>query len=80
MANKSIEYYLKLPWTIELIYDHEDESQGWFVRIKELPGCMSQADTPNEAVEMILDAMEGWLSIAIEDGFIIKEPLENMEP
>ena len=36
---KTVAYYLSLPYTIELKHDAED---GWFVRVKELPGCMSQ--------------------------------------
>lgn len=69
--NKPIEYYLNLPYTLELIYDPD---QAWFVRVKELPGCTSQGDTPNEAIEMIKDAMQVWLEIALEDGDTIPEP------
>ena len=68
---KDIDYYLKLPYTIELIPDSE---QGWFVRIKELRGCMSQGDTVQEAYEMIQDAMRGWLEVALEDNIPIPEP------
>jgi antitoxin HicB len=68
---KDLDYYLKLPYTIELIPDSE---QGWFVRIKELHGCMSQGDTIEEAYEMIQDAMRGWLEVAIEDNIPIPEP------
>lgn len=68
---KDLDYYLKLPYTIELIPDSE---QGWFVRIKELRGCMSQGDTIEEAYEMIQDAMRGWLEVAIEDNILIPEP------
>ncbi len=35
---------------------------------------MSQGDTPEEAVEMIQDAMRGWLEISLEEGHIIPEP------
>jgi len=68
---KDLDYYLKLPYTIELIPDSE---QGWFVRIKELRGCMSQGNTVQEAYEMIQDAMRGWLEVAIEDNIPIPEP------
>ncbi|HLF74038.1 MAG TPA: type II toxin-antitoxin system HicB family antitoxin [Anaerolineales bacterium] len=68
---KDLDYYLKLPYTIELIPDSE---QGWFVRVKELRGCMSQGDTVQEAYEMIQDAMQGWLEVAIEDNIPIPEP------
>ena len=68
---KNINYYLNLPYTIEL---QQDPEEGWFVRVKELPGCMSQGDTPEEAFEMIRDAMQGWLEIALEDDLPIPEP------
>lgn len=68
---KEIDYYLNLPYTRELIPEPEG---GWFVRIKELPGCMSQGDTPEEAMAMIKDAMQGWLEVALEHGQTIPEP------
>jgi antitoxin HicB len=67
---KTVEYYMNLPYTIELIKDPE----GWFVRVKELEGCMSQGDTAAEAIEMIQKAMELWLEVSLEDGLPIPEP------
>jgi len=69
--NKNTEYYLNLPYTLELSYDPE---HAWFIRVKELPGCTSQGDTPDEAVEMIKDAMQLWIQDALEEGSQIPEP------
>ena len=69
--SKDINYYLSLPYTIEIV--REDE-ETWFARIVELPGCMTEGDTAEEAAEMIQDAMRAWLEIALEDGKIIPEP------
>lgn len=41
---------MQLPYTIEF---RQSPGEGWFVRVKELPGCMSQGDTPEEALAMI---------------------------
>ena len=68
---KTIDYYMSLPYTRELIKEPEG---GWFICIKELPGCMSQGDTVEEAMEMIEDAMRGWLDVSLEDGDDIPEP------
>lgn len=68
---KTIEYYMSLPYTRELIKEPEG---GWFIRIKELPGCMSQGDTVEEAMIMIEDSMCGWLDVSLEDGDEIPEP------
>ncbi len=73
---KSIEEYMKLPYTIELRNDAED---GWFVRVKELPGCMSQGDSAEEALAMIQEAMQDWIEVALEDGKPIPEPVEEDE-
>jgi antitoxin HicB len=73
---KTLEYYLGLPYARELIPDTEG---GWFIRIKELPGCMSQGDTPEEALRMIEDAMRGWLAVSLEDGDPIPEPRPEEE-
>ena len=69
--NKTIEDYMKLPYTIELIPDPEG---GWVVAVKELPGCMSQGETPEEAIEMIRDAMRAWIRTVMERGHEIPEP------
>jgi antitoxin HicB len=68
---KSIEYYMSLPYRIELQRDPEG---GWFVQVKELPGCMSQGETPEEAITMIQDAMRGWIEVSLEDGDPIPGP------
>jgi len=69
--DRTIDYYMALPYTIELI---NTPGEGWFVRVRELPGCMSQGDTAEEALEMIQDAMRGWLEVSIEYGDPIPEP------
>ena len=68
---KDINYYLSLPYTIKVM--REDENT-WFARIEELPGCITEADSAEEATEMILDAMAAWVEIALEDGYPIPEP------
>jgi antitoxin HicB len=73
---KTIEYYMSLPYTIEL---RGDPTEGWFVRVKELLGCMSQGETAEEALAMIREAMEGWLEVALERGFDIPEPRPEEE-
>jgi antitoxin HicB len=73
---KNLEYYLGLPYTRELI---PEPSGIWFVRIKELPNCMSQGNSPEEALRNIDDAMHGWIKGELEDGEIIPEPREEEE-
>jgi antitoxin HicB len=50
----------------------------WFARVIEFPGCMTEGDTSTEALEMLEDAMKGWIEAHLEDGDAIPEPL-NVE-
>jgi len=68
---KDLDYYLNLPYTFEMIWDPD---HAWFIRVKELPGCMSQGDDPDDAIEMIRDAMRGWIGVALEEGIPVPEP------
>jgi len=73
---KDIDYYMALPYTRELV---PDPIVGWGVKIKELPNCMSQGETPEEALRMIEDAMRGWLEVELEAGDPIPEPKAEEE-
>jgi antitoxin HicB len=74
--DKDAEYYMSLPYTREIVREPDGK---WFVQIKELPGCVSQGDTLEEALRMIEDAMRGWLEVELEDGASIPEPRDEEE-
>ena len=77
--NKDLEYYLSLPYTIEVIRDNDEENPGWVARVIELPGCITQGDTFEELREMIEDAIRSWVEIALEDGIPVPEPHHHEE-
>lgn len=68
---KDVNYYLSLPYTIEIIRTNEST---WFARVVELPGCITEGDSPEDAAAMIRDAMAAWIEVALEDGQIVPEP------
>jgi antitoxin HicB len=75
---KTVEDYLRLPYHIVLVRDEdEDGDVGYVASVEELPGCLSQGDTPAEAYESIRDAMFGWLTVAFEDGREIPLPVSH---
>ncbi len=71
---KTVDDYLKLPYTIEIFRDETDDTSGWVARVVELPGCMTQGDTFAELAEMLDDAMHTWIETALTDGDPIPEP------
>lgn len=74
------EEYVDRPYHISLVYDQDEEgASGWVAEVEELPGCISQGATPNEAIENVRDAMLGWVSVALEDGKPIPDPYEEPE-
>ena len=66
--------YLDMPYTIKMVYSTSGGPPAWVVWVEELPGCVSQGDTPEEAIEMIREAMELWIGGHIEDGWEIPPP------
>lgn len=70
----TLEYYMGLPYTIEL---HRSPEGGFAAGVLELPGCISQGDTAEEALEMIQDAMKSWIMTALEDGDPVPEPVPD---
>ncbi len=63
-----VEDYLRLPYTITVAQDESEDYTGWFAKIEELPGCMTQVDTFDELGEMIEDAKRAWIESTLEDG------------
>lgn len=48
--------------------------QGFLAEIPDLPGCMTAGETEEEAIELLRDAMVGWLTVSLEQGLPIPEP------
>lgn len=71
---KDLNYYMGLPYTI-VLKKYNDGS--YFAEVKELPGCMTEADSKEEALMMIEDAMKGWIELALKDGQLVPEPIEE---
>lgn len=73
---KDLQYYLGLPYRVVL---YPAEEGGYIVEIPELPGCLSQGETLEEALKMIDDAKACWLETALEDGIEIPEPARGAD-
>lgn len=63
---------------IVMVYDPEEGiDDDWFVCIQEIPGCMSQGNSVENALDMICDAASLWIETAKEEGITIPLP-ENI--
>ena len=51
-----------------------DEGGGWLVVYPDLPGCMSDGETPEEAMHNGKDALAAWLRAAEDAGREVPQP------
>ena len=46
----------------------DKEDGGWVAEVPSLPGCVSEGETREEALENVRDAIECWIGAAQEHG------------
>ncbi|MHC5674891.1 type II toxin-antitoxin system HicB family antitoxin [Nostoc sp.] len=59
----------------QVIFTFDLEYAGYVAEVPELPGCVSQGKTLDEAIENIKDAITGYLHVQAKHGnpYIVKE-------
>jgi len=63
-----------------VVFELQSEPEGGYtISVPSLPGCISYGKTFEEAMEMIKDALEGWLAVANEQGVPIPEQFETIK-
>ncbi|MCX5809930.1 MAG: type II toxin-antitoxin system HicB family antitoxin [Proteobacteria bacterium] len=67
------------PWPFEA-YTHiirpltEEEGGGFLITLPDLPGCMADGETPEEAFIEAKDAFECWIAAQVDMGRPVPEP------
>ena len=51
-----------------------EESEGYTVEVSDLPGCVTEGKTLEDAIEMGVDAASGWILGELEDGNNVPSP------
>lgn len=51
-----------------------EDGGGYWIEFPDLPGCHSDGDTIEEAIENGRDAMESWIEAAVEWGMAVPPP------
>jgi antitoxin HicB len=54
------------------------EEGGYIVSVPEMPGCVTQAESFSEGLEMIQDALRGLLHVASERGDPVPEQFREL--
>ena len=74
--HRDMTFYLSLQYPITI---HSDPEGGYVAEIEELPGCMTQAETIDEAFRAIEDARQLWIKTAYDEGQDIPLPRDMKE-
>ncbi|MBN1963699.1 MAG: type II toxin-antitoxin system HicB family antitoxin [Anaerolineae bacterium] len=70
--NKTVEYYVNLPYTLIVLPD--DEAGGYDIEVAELAGCVTFADRWEDIPAQVKDAIRAWVDGALATGDSIPEP------
>jgi antitoxin HicB len=63
-----------------IVFELQSEPEGGYtITVPSLPGCISYGETFEKAMEMIKDAMDGWLAVAREEGIPIPDQFETVK-
>lgn len=74
---KNIEYYMSLPYAIEIRPIVEDDGEKYFqLTIPDLPGFKLYGDTQAEVLDELDDAKKEWFAASIDENHFIAEPKE----
>ena len=74
--DKSLSFYLNRHYPTTF---YPDDDGGFTVIIEDLPGCITQGDTIEEAFEMIAEARELWIESAYDHSDPIPPPSTEVE-
>ena len=66
-----------LPYSYILKPLSEEDGGGYLIEFPDLPGCISDGETEEEAILMGKDAIEAWVSTAKASGLNIPTPQKS---
>lgn len=56
-----------------------EDGGGYLIEFPDLPGCMSDGNTIDEAIANGIDAMRGWIEAIRAEGHPIPEPASQIQ-
>lgn len=58
---------------------YSDEDEAYVVSVLELPGCMTHGNSPEEALKMGHEAVEGYLEVLHSNKLEVPEPIAKIK-
>jgi antitoxin HicB len=69
---------MKLEYPVRIEPLSESDGGGYLSTVPDLPGCMSDGETPEEALQNVTEAIVSWIEAAREWDQEIPEPSRPM--
>ena len=76
---KDLSYYMGLPYSKVVTFTDDESGKYYVSEVLELSGCSSTGDTETEALESLMEAMEGYIQTKLDYGDPIPEPVTAEE-
>jgi predicted RNase H-like HicB family nuclease len=77
VTKKEINYYLNLNWSYTIEQETEKGKHFFIIRVNELPGICTDAETIEEGMANIKEAIEAAVFLYLENGKPVPEPIKK---
>ncbi len=76
-TKKTIKYYMSLSWSYTIEQETHKGKRYYIIRVNELPGVCTDAETIEEGMRDIKDAIEGAIRLYLKNKEPIPEPIKK---
>lgn len=77
MGTKNLKYYLRLNWSYTIEQESHKGKHYYIIRVNELPGVCTDAETVEEGMQLIQEAIEGAVRLYLKHGEEVPEPIKK---
>jgi predicted RNase H-like HicB family nuclease len=78
-TKKNLKYYKNLNWSYTVEQETHKGKHYYIIRVNELPGVCTDAETIEEGMEGIQEAIEGSVRLYLKNGEAVPEPIKKDE-
>lgn len=78
-TKKSLKYYLNLNWSYTIEQETHKGKHYYIIRVNEIPGVCTDAETLEEGMKNIKEAIEGAIKLYLKNGEVVPEPIKKAD-
>ena len=77
VIKKNLKYYTNLPWSYTIEQEMHNGEHYFIIRVNELPGVCTDAETVEEGMKLIQEAIKGVIKLYLKNGEEVPEPIKK---